>query len=82
MRDNTVIFMLPRSTRPTWDGSSAARPVTPGFRRELRRCAVPSALVSACRAAGDAFPTRHQLSRHPCRSLGGNDHLSAIFTPG
>ncbi|WP_261846868.1 hypothetical protein [Pectobacterium araliae] len=29
MRDNVVIFMLPRSTRPTRGGLSAARPVTP-----------------------------------------------------
>ncbi|MCL6360390.1 hypothetical protein EXT49_10150 [Pectobacterium polaris] len=29
--------MLPRSTRPTRDGSNAARPETPGFWRKLCR---------------------------------------------
>ncbi|MEI7223048.1 hypothetical protein WCU94_17885, partial [Pectobacterium carotovorum] len=39
--------------------------LTTGFWRELCRCAVPSAFVAAIRAASDAFPTRHCLSRRP-----------------
>ncbi|RRO25517.1 hypothetical protein DMB84_000180 [Pectobacterium aquaticum] len=35
MRDNTVIFMLPRSTRPTRGGSNATRPVTPRLLAEI-----------------------------------------------
>ncbi|GKV90604.1 hypothetical protein PEC301619_25860 [Pectobacterium carotovorum subsp. carotovorum] len=44
MRDNGAIFMLPRSTRPTRDGSNAARPETPGFWRKLCRYAVSSSV--------------------------------------
>ncbi|AYH05474.1 hypothetical protein C5E25_09000 [Pectobacterium parmentieri] len=81
--------------------------LTIGFWRELRRCAVPSAIVPAFRTASDAFTRPINNGAHPsgqhkccsktsltflsdaalffaasCRSLDGNDHLSAIFTPG
>ncbi|MEI7136956.1 hypothetical protein, partial [Pectobacterium atrosepticum] len=65
--DNVVIFMLPRSTRPTRDGSSAARPVTPGFRRELCRYAVPSS-VSDLTDRLRHVPTWRKLSPRPCGS--------------
>ncbi|CAG76654.1 hypothetical protein ECA3755 [Pectobacterium atrosepticum SCRI1043] len=43
---------------------------------------MPSVLMTAFRAASDAFPTRHWLSRHPCRSLGVHVLLSIIFYAG
>ena len=45
------------------------------------RCAVPSAFAFAVRAARDALPARHGLSRHPCRSPGEVAHLSTVLTP-
>ncbi|MZG51824.1 hypothetical protein F6X66_18225 [Dickeya solani] len=51
------------------------------LRAKLCRFAVPSAFAFAVRAARDAFPTRHELSRHPCRSPGEVAHLSTVLTP-
>ncbi|MCL6326239.1 hypothetical protein CUU45_04155 [Pectobacterium polaris] len=48
---------------------------------KLCRYAMPSVFMTANRATSDAFPTRHWLSRHPCRSLGGHAHRCIIFTP-
>ncbi|MCL6360405.1 hypothetical protein EXT49_10225 [Pectobacterium polaris] len=48
---------------------------------KLCRYAMPSVFMTANRATSDAFQTRHWLSRHPCRSLGGHAHRCIIFTP-
>ncbi|PWC16482.1 hypothetical protein DDT56_09605 [Brenneria corticis] len=58
---------------------SRRRPMPPGLFAKSRRYAMPSAFVTAGRAAIDALPARHWLSRRPCRSPGGHAHLSAIF---
>nr|WP_240642603.1 hypothetical protein [Pectobacterium versatile] len=51
-------------TRPT-QGAQSPPPCEPRLPAKLCRCAVPSAFVTANRAASDAFPTRHWLSRRP-----------------
>ncbi|RYC43279.1 hypothetical protein DEH81_12195 [Pectobacterium zantedeschiae] len=44
------------------------------------RYAIPSALVTATRAAINALPARHRLSQRPCRSPCSHSHLSTIIT--
>ncbi|MFP9433994.1 hypothetical protein AB6D41_06470, partial [Pectobacterium brasiliense] len=61
---------------------SRRRPENPGFPAKLCRYAMPSVAMTARRAASDAFPTRHWLSRHPCRSLGGHAHRCIISYAG
>ncbi|RJL51934.1 hypothetical protein D5071_08985 [Pectobacterium carotovorum] len=56
-------------------------PCEPWLPAKLCRCAMPSVFMSTIRAASDAFPTRHWLSRHPCRSLDAHAHRCIIFTP-
>ncbi|MCL6358737.1 hypothetical protein EXT49_01555 [Pectobacterium polaris] len=67
-------------TRPT-QGAQAPQPCEPWLLAKLCRYAVPSVNMTANRAASDAFPTRHWLSRHPCCSLGGHIRRCIIFTP-
>ncbi|MCA5928706.1 hypothetical protein LES60_18810 [Pectobacterium brasiliense] len=64
MRHNTVILMLPCSTRPT-QGAQSPPPCEPWLPAKLCRFAVPSVFMTVNRAASDAFPTRHWLSRRP-----------------
>ncbi|ATZ96557.1 hypothetical protein DYD83_04355 [Dickeya fangzhongdai] len=49
---------------------------------KLCRCAVPSAFAFAVRTARDAFQTRHELARRPCRASGEVVHLSTVFNAG
>ncbi|RYC42640.1 hypothetical protein CTN06_12785 [Pectobacterium zantedeschiae] len=73
--------MLPRSTRPT-QGAQSPPPCEPWLPAKLCRCAMPSVFMTANRATSDAFPTRHWLSRHPCRSLGGHAYRCIISYAG
>ncbi|MFP9527852.1 hypothetical protein [Pectobacterium brasiliense] len=50
--------------RPT-QGAQAPQPCEPWLLAKLCRYAVPSVFMTANRAASDAFPTRHWLSRRP-----------------
>ncbi|WKV49830.1 hypothetical protein [Dickeya fangzhongdai] len=46
---------------------------------KLCRFAVPSAFDFAARTARDAFRTRHELARLPCRASGEVVRLSTVF---
>ncbi|QDX96693.1 hypothetical protein EGD00_05510 [Pectobacterium carotovorum subsp. carotovorum] len=72
--------MLLHSMRPT-QGAQSPPPCEPRLPAKSCRYAVPSVCMTPFRAASDAFPTRHWLSRHPCRSLGVHVHRCIIFTP-
>ncbi|WP_219605979.1 hypothetical protein, partial [Pectobacterium brasiliense] len=45
--------------------TQAPQPCEPWLLAKLCRYAVPSVFMTANRAASDAFPTRHWLSRRP-----------------
>ncbi|WP_349855082.1 hypothetical protein [Pectobacterium aroidearum] len=64
MRSTAATFMQNLTKRPT-QGAQAPQPCEPWLLAKLCRYAVPSVFMTANRAASDAFPTRHWLSRRP-----------------
>ncbi|KHN59756.1 hypothetical protein OI70_04955, partial [Dickeya fangzhongdai] len=49
---------------------------------KLRRCALPSAFAFAVRAARDALPERHGLSRRPVAHPAKSPTSAQFLTPG
>jgi hypothetical protein len=80
VRHKTVI-LCNRLARARRRATQSPSPCEPWLPAKLCRCAVPSVFMSKTRATSDAFPTRHWLSRHPCRSLGAHAHRCIISTP-